>query len=57
MEFTMDMINEHICPEGEYEGYVWLAWTDENGDEHYYPAMKNEALRMLNEESWWYFAE
>lgn len=36
--------------------FVWLAWTDENGDEHYYPAMKNEALRMLNEEDWWYFA-
>ena len=39
MEYTMEMINEHICPEGEYAGYVWLAWTDENGDEHYYPAV------------------
>ena len=56
MKYTMEMINEHVCHEGEYEGYVWLAWTDENGDEHYYPAMKNEALRMLNEEDWWYFA-
>lgn len=56
MEFTMDMINENLCPEGEYKGYVWLAWTDDDGDEHYYPAAPDEALDKLNNDTGWYFA-
>ena len=57
MKITAKEVNELICKEGEYAGYVWLAWDDEMSGEHYYPATPDEALEKLNSNSGYYIPD